>query len=72
MIQIKVLQSLFGKTFAGREIQTPNIWDSVLKRNAISWKQFKKSAKGKSVLIATSTGGHRAVTPVESLLHLGL
>jgi hypothetical protein len=37
------------------------------------WKSFRTAArKGPKVLIATSTGGHTAVTPVESLLAVAL
>ena len=72
MNRIKVLRSIFGKRFAGQEIQSSNFWEPVLQREAKRWRQFKESAKGKLVLIATSTGGHRAVTPVESLLAASL
>lgn len=72
MNRINTLRSLLGKTFAVKEIQQPNFWESVFRRKKIQWEQFKQSAEGKSVLIATSTGGHRAVTPVESLLAVAL
>lgn len=72
MNRINALRSILGKTFTGKEIQSQNCWESVLHHESKRWNQFKKMAKGKSVLIATSTGGHRAVTPVESLLAASL
>ncbi|MCU0534212.1 MAG: hypothetical protein MUD14_09990 [Hydrococcus sp. Prado102] len=48
-------------------------WESFLQPESKYWKSAIKKAKGgPKVLIATSTGGHTAVTPIESLLAVAL
>lgn len=48
-------------------------WEEILGKNSIDWEaSIKKAKKGPKILVATSTGGHSAVTPVESLLAAAL
>lgn len=48
-------------------------WENIIQKDADDWRQYVQAAKnGPTVLIATSTGGHSAVTPVESLLAVAL
>jgi len=47
-------------------------WLPLLKNHSAPWEEAKARADGPRVLIATGTGGHRAVTPVESLLAVSL
>lgn len=51
---------------------TPD-WANLLKADQVAWRKSREAAQnGPPVLIATSTGGHRAVTPIESLLAVAL
>ena len=48
-------------------------WKEILKRDSQIWQSaIRHSKDGPKVLIATSTGGHGSVTPVESLLAVAL
>lgn len=48
-------------------------WANLLKSDQGAWRKFREVAQnGPLVLIATSTGGHRAVSPIESLLAVAL
>lgn len=48
-------------------------WDEFLATDPDLWKRAReKAATGPKILIATSTGGHGAVTPLESLLAVAL
>jgi hypothetical protein len=48
-------------------------WESLLKKDRDSWEKYREASRdGPQVLIATSTGGHRAVVPLESLLAVAL
>lgn len=49
-----------------------SVLDRVLSREAAVWRRARDGAQGARILIATSTGGHRAVTPIESLLGVAL
>lgn len=49
-----------------------SIWKKVLYEEKDIWDNFQLDAHGKQILIATSTGGHQAVIPVESLLAVAL
>lgn len=61
-----------------RRIRDPFVprtdWRPLVRSAASDWPRRVQSAKGRGpkVLIATSTGGHEAVTPVEGLLALAL
>ena len=49
------------------------VWEGLVRRDGAFWERARQGAKGgPPVLIATSTGGHPAVTPVESLLAVAL
>ncbi|WP_029214910.1 hypothetical protein [Kallotenue papyrolyticum] len=59
------------RTLISRPVQ-PN-WTQLLSRDQAAWQRYREVARnGPKVLIATSTGGHRAVTPLESLLAVAL
>lgn len=48
-------------------------WSAILATNHQLWQDAReRSVHGRRILIATSTGGHRAVTPLESLLAVAL
>lgn len=47
-------------------------WSAVLERDRAAWDSARAGARGTRVLIATSTGGHGAVTPIESTLAASL
>ncbi|GAB4428635.1 MAG: hypothetical protein OHK0015_11740 [Chloroflexi bacterium OHK40] len=48
-------------------------WASLLKDQTARWDQARAAARGgPKILIATSTGGHKGVTPIESLLAVAL
>ncbi|MCK6625150.1 MAG: capsule biosynthesis protein [Anaerolineae bacterium] len=48
-------------------------WTDLLKSDQATWRKYRENAQnGPLVLIATSTGGHRAVSPIESLLAIAL
>ena len=50
----------------------PN-WNQIIQKDLREWERYKKAAlSGPKILIATSTGGNRAVAPVESLLTVAL
>lgn len=49
-----------------------SIWRKILYEKKDFWNKFQQDANGKRILIATNTGGHQAVTPVESLLAVAL
>lgn len=48
------------------------IWKKVLPKERNFWEKIRLNTNGKRILIATSTGGHQAVLPVESLLGVAL
>lgn len=51
---------------------TPD-WNRLLKDQGRSWASYREAARGgPKVLIATSTGGHRGVTPIESMIAVAL
>jgi len=65
-----VLHSLVG--FPIQEPEQFN-WKTILQRDAKDWQSsIAKSKNGPSILIATSTGGHPAITPIESMLGVAL
>ena len=48
-------------------------WTGLLRSERARWQEFREAARnGPKVLIATSTGGHRAVATLESLLAVAL
>ena len=47
-------------------------WADVFERQDNLWKKELSNNTGKKILIATSTGGHQAVIPIESLLAVAL
>jgi len=49
-----------------------NFWKKLLQENESLWSKKIRKVSGKRILIATSTGGHQAITPVESLLAVAL
>lgn len=61
-----------AKRLVAPEGVEPN-WAKILDTDRAAWKRMRgAAARGPKVLIATSTGGHAAVTPVESLLAAAL
>lgn len=66
----KVIKRLRGR--AGSQRRGVD-WGRILNADRSKWVKMRREAKdGPSVLIATSVGGHRGVTPVESLLAVAL
>jgi hypothetical protein len=67
---IKIKKRFWKKT----KLSTKKVWQEILGgSNQAAWLRIKETAKkGPRILIATSTGGHMAVTPVESLLAVAL
>ncbi len=48
-------------------------WRRLLRHQGAEWEHYREAARGGlKVLIATGTGGHRGVTPIESLLAVAL
>jgi len=49
------------------------LWDDLIRREGATWERARSDASGGPVvMIATSTGGHPAVMPVESMLAVAL
>ena len=72
---IDVLLRIFTRKNQYRELPEKNAsdWKELLKPDIVQWEQAREAAKGgPRVLVATSVGGHGAITPVESLLAVAL
>lgn len=58
--------------FKQKDLERVNVWADILQNQDDRWKKVLSNSAGKKILIATSTGGHKAVIPIESLLAVAL
>ncbi len=58
--------------FKPKDLDRVKVWIDILQNQDNLWKKELSNSVGKKILIATSTGGHKAVIPVESLLAVAL
>jgi hypothetical protein len=68
---MKFLIKKLLKKFRIKNYSTPE-WNKILKENKKEFLDLKKRAKGKKILIATSTGGLTSCSHIESLLAFAL
>lgn len=64
---LQIARELKGQNYENDD----NIWEKLCTGNR-QWDKGLSAAKGSRILVATSTGGHPAVTPIESLLAAAL
>src|SRR3989338_270259 len=69
---LTMLHKRMRNLFKQKDLDRVKVWADILQNQDNLWKKVLSNSAGKKILIATSTGGHKAVIPIESLLAVAL
>src|SRR3989338_581174 len=69
---LTMLHKRMRNLFKQKDLDRVKVWADILQNQDNLWKKVLSNSAGKKILIATSTGGHAAITPIESLLAVAL